>query len=73
VIAGTVTAVLLFLTYNLALIVISSLSGATLIVQNLTFGNVSTAAMFLVLILFGIIAQWVLMQYTMRPEVKEEI
>jgi hypothetical protein len=29
--------------------------------------------MFLVLIIFGIIAQWVLMQYTMRPGVKEEI
>ncbi len=73
VIAGALTSILLALSYNLALIAISSLAGSALIVQNLTFGNVSTEAMFLVLIIFGIIAQWVLMQYTMRPQMKEEI
>ena len=73
VIAGALSSLLLILSYSLALIVVSTLSGSTLIVQNLTFGTVSTQAMFLVLIIFGIIAQWVLMQYTMRPGVKEEI
>ncbi len=67
VIAGAISALALILMYNLALIVISSLAGATLIVQNLTFGSVSTQAMFVVFIVFGVIAQWVLMQYTYRP------
>ena len=68
VIAGAISALILFLSLNLALILISTLAGATLIVQNLSFGNVSNQAMFVVLIVFGIIVQWVLMQYTFRPE-----
>lgn len=68
VIAGALSALILILSYRLSLIVISALAGAILIVQNLTFSNISDQVMFLVLIIFGIVSQWVLMQYTFRPK-----
>jgi hypothetical protein len=67
VLAGALTTLGLILIYDLALIVISSLCGAAMIAQNLTFGSISSQAMFVVLILFGVIAQWLLMQYALRP------
>jgi hypothetical protein len=49
---------------SLPVILISAVMGATLIIQQVRFGAISNLAMFLVLCLFGLIAQFVLFQYT---------
>jgi hypothetical protein len=67
VLAGALTVLALILAYDLALIVISSLWGAAMIAQNLRLASISPQAAFVVLILFGVIAQWLLMQYGFRP------
>ena len=61
---GAACLVILLLWYSLSLILVSTLAGATLILQNMTFGTISQEAIFVVLLVFGLIAQYVLMQYT---------
>lgn len=65
---GAACALILFLWYSLALILVSGVLGATMIIQNLTIATVSKEAMFVVLIIFGLTAQYVLLQYTLRAE-----
>lgn len=68
VLVGTACAVILLLWQYLALILVSGVLGATLVIQNFNIATVSKEAMFVVLIIFGLTAQYVLLQYTMRPE-----
>ena len=65
---GAACAVILFLWYNLALILVSALAGATVIIQNLTIATISVEAMFVVMIVFGLTAQYVLMQYATQSD-----
>lgn len=65
--AGIASAILIFLWGPLPLILISTLLGATLIVQHLTFGSLGATGMFIVLSIFGLIAQWILWQYS-KPD-----
>lgn len=67
VIAGLVAALIVFFSQSLALILVSSLVGSTLVIQYARFPNISEVFLFTIFALFGIIAQWVLMQYN-RPE-----
>jgi len=53
----------------LPLIVVSTLMGATLIIQNVQFGAITDLAMFFVLMMFGLIAQFVLWQYSQSEPV----
>ena len=66
ILVGAACGLIILLWYNLALILVSAVLGATLVVQNLSITAVSQEAMFVVLIIFGLTAQYVLMQYTMR-------
>lgn len=49
------------------LIFISSLLGATLITQYMLIGSIGSTSMFIVLSIFGLLAQWVLWHYS-RPD-----
>lgn len=60
---GAACLVILLLWYNLAMILVSTLAGTTLILQNMSFGSISKEGMFVVLLVFGLIAQYVMMQY----------
>jgi len=64
---GLASAIMIFLWGALPLILISSLLGATLIIQHMTFGPISSTGMFIVLSIFGLIAQWLLWQYS-KPD-----
>ncbi len=68
ILVGAACAVILLLWRSLALILVSGVLGATLVIQNFNIPSVSKEAMFVVLIIFGLTAQYVLLQYTMRPE-----
>jgi hypothetical protein len=48
----------------LPVILISSLLGSTLVIQNMRFGSVSSTDLFIVLISFGIVSQWILWHYS---------
>jgi hypothetical protein len=65
---GAAFSLILFLWYNLALILVSTLAGTTVILQNMSFGTISKEALFVVLFIFGLIAQYVMMQYIPVPE-----
>jgi hypothetical protein len=65
---GLVCAVLIAVWYSMALIVVSTLVGATIILQTITFGAISQEVMFIVLMIFGIAVQWLLMQYAFKPD-----
>lgn len=54
---------------SLPLILISSVMGTTVIIQNVRFGGITNLVMLIILIMFGIIAQFVLWQYSLsEPE-----
>lgn len=65
---GTACAVILILWYKLALVLVTSLAGATLVVQHLSLAMVSKEALFVVLIVIGLTAQYVMLQYAAQPE-----
>ena len=65
--AGVVCAVIVYLWYAIPISIISSLIGATIIIQNIQFASISTLTAFLVLCIFGITTQWILMRYS-TPE-----
>lgn len=69
--AGGVSALVILLSYNWSLIIISTISGATIITQNINFGDISDVAMFLLLLMVGLITQFILHQYILpiRDEV----
>jgi len=51
----------------LPLILISTLLGTTLIIQNMRIASVGPTGMFIVLTIFGLVAQWVLWRYS-KPD-----
>ncbi len=55
---------------ELPLILISTLMGVTLIIQYLHLVSISTLALFIVLLFFGLISQWLLWQYSLPVEGK---
>lgn len=62
--AGVACLLILIFWYNLALILVSTLLGATVILQNVSFKAISQEALFVVLVVIGLIVQYVMMQYT---------
>jgi hypothetical protein len=69
VIGGLVAAAIIFIWQSLALIFVSSLAGATLVIQYIQIVRFPEVLLFVILLLFGITAQWLLMQYN-RPDVE---
>ena len=63
IIGGVVSLVLLLLSFDFALLVISSLTAATFILRNIHIGNLDQATMLLVLTVMGFITQYLIMQY----------
>jgi hypothetical protein len=68
VIGGILGAVLLFLIFDWALIVISSLSGASFIVQTVELKHDVETVLFFILVILGIIIQTVLLKKGRRQE-----
>jgi hypothetical protein len=65
--AGVTVAVIVYYWYAIPLSIISSLTGATIIIQNISSTYLDILSFFLILCIFGIITQWILMQYS-TPE-----
>ena len=63
VIVGVVSVLFLFLLFDIALTLLSCLFGISLILQNLSFGALDNVTMFIVLMAFGLIAQFLLLNY----------
>ena len=68
-IGGLGAAAIIFIWQSLALIFVSSLVGATLVIQYIQIVRFPQVLLFVILFLFGITAQWLLWQYN-RPEVE---
>ena len=64
---GLASAVMTFIWGALPLILVSTLLGATLIIQNMSIASVGPVGMFIVLAIFGLVAQWLLWRYS-RPD-----
>ncbi len=64
---GLASAVITFIWGALPLILVSTLLGATLIIQNMSIASVGPTGMFIVLVIFGLVAQWVLWHYS-KPD-----
>ena len=69
VLVGTASAMMTVIWGTLPVILISSVIGSTLIIQNLQFGSVGLIGLFIVFSIFGLVAQWVLWQYS-NPEIE---
>lgn len=63
VISGILLLVLVIFSFEFGLVVVSTLSGVTLVVQNLPLVSIEPIAMFLVITIFGLVAQFLLMKY----------
>jgi hypothetical protein len=63
VIVGVISVLFLFLLFDIALTLLSCLFGISLILQNLSFGALDNVTMFIVLMAFGLIAQFLLLNY----------
>jgi hypothetical protein len=68
--AGAICAVIVLIWYSFSLILASSLTGSTLVIQYIQFQRISEIFLFLIFLFFGITAQWILMQYS-RPAIEE--
>jgi hypothetical protein len=62
-VAGMVSFLLLILSFDFSLIILSTLTGITLILHSMSFGSLDNATMFIVLLFFGVIAQFLMFQY----------
>ena len=62
-VAGMISFLLLTLSFDFSLVILSTLVGATLILRSMSFGNLDNATMFIVLLFFGVIAQFLILQY----------
>jgi len=62
--AGCICAILALIVFDLALVVISVLTGSTMIVQVVSFGGLDILTMFFVLGIFGLVTQFVLLRYS---------
>lgn len=60
--AGGLCLVLALTAFDLALVMLSVLTGATMIVPNMNFGDLDPVAMFIVLVVFGLITQFILLR-----------
>jgi len=67
VIGGSIAAGLTFFWSTFAIILLTTLGGTTLVLQNFSFGNITNQAMALVLFVVGFTAQFILQQYS-RPD-----
>jgi len=63
-ITATFCAILVLIWGALPVILISSLLGSTIVIQNMRIGSVSSTDLFIVLISFGIVSQWILWHYS---------
>jgi hypothetical protein len=63
VVAGIVAFLLLILSFDFSLVILSTLVGTTLILSSMSFGNLDSITMFIVLLFFGVIVQFLLFQY----------
>lgn len=68
VIAGILSAAIIFIWNTLPLILITSLLGSTLVIQYTQFQMIGDLLMFVIFFIFGIAAQVVLMQYSKPGE-----
>ncbi len=64
IIVGIIASALTFFWYSFALIIVTSFAGSLLILQNFKFGNIPSQTMFIVLVFVGLVAQFVMMQYS---------
>jgi hypothetical protein len=62
-IAGGVCVILLSIWFDFALMTISTLTGVALILPVMKFGRIDAGSMFFILALFGIVTQFLLLQY----------
>jgi len=62
-IAGVICLVTTFVIFDTAIVVLSSLLGATMIMEYLRVGGLSPVVLFVILLIFGIIAQFLISQY----------
>jgi hypothetical protein len=62
-VAGMISFLLLILSFDFSLVILSTLVGTTLILRSMSFGNLDNATMFIVLLFFGVIAQYLMLQY----------
>jgi hypothetical protein len=69
VVAGVVCAVIVYLWYAIPISIISSLIGATIIIQNIQIASISPLTTFLVLFILGITTQFILMQYITTEDI----
>jgi hypothetical protein len=63
VIAGLASTLLVTTLFDLAIILLSSLVGAVLVIQSVNIGSLNPITMFFLLVIFGVVAQVVLLQY----------
>ena len=68
IIGGVIGAVILYFVFDWALIVLSTLTGATLIVQMVAFAPLAEIALFLVLVIVGMAFQAKIMTGERRPQ-----
>ena len=61
--AAIASAVITLIWGSMPVILISSLVGATLVVEHLQFGSISPTGLFIVLFIFGLVTQWILWHY----------
>ena len=59
---------LFFYSFNFGLLLLTTLTGSALVVRYLPLEGISPLAVFLVLIIFGSVAQFLLLQYAPTPE-----
>lgn len=71
VIAGLIAAVLVLVWFDFTLIVLSSLTGASLITQTVRMSLFNTNVAFFAMVIFGMVTQAVLMQYWPTSEEEE--
>lgn len=67
IIGGIIGAVLLFMLFDWALIILSSLSGASLIVRSVTLHGISSQLLLVLLVIVGIVVQAGIMHMTRAP------
>ena len=67
-VAGIISAAIILIWNTLPLILVTSLLGSTLVIQYTSFQRIGELMIFVIFFLFGITAQWVLMQYSKPGE-----
>lgn len=63
ILAGAVATAMLIIIFDFAMIIISSITAVTYILGSMHLGNLDQGAMFLILTVFGIITQYLILQY----------